>query len=177
MKRRLSLKNRVFVACAFVAVLSIGVGTLFVTTRVSAEAEADLQRGLEEASKLLVEHHASRTETLALMAWLVADLPRLKAAVATGDAPTVEPLASDYRERVGSGVLVVRDNAERVLAALGIDADLIAPDRSAGREASFQETPEGLLEIVTVPITVGPDPAEELGSLSMGFFLDDALAR
>ena len=55
--------------------LSIAVGKHFVTVRVSSEAEADLRRGLEEAAELLSDHHASRTETLTRMAWLIADLP------------------------------------------------------------------------------------------------------
>ena len=43
------------------------------------------------------QHHAARLETLTLLARLIADLPKLKAAVATGDPPTVEPLARDYQ--------------------------------------------------------------------------------
>ncbi len=170
MKTLSSLENRVFLACAFVAVLSIALGTHFVTVRVSSEAEADLHRGLEQAAELLSDHHASRTETLTRMAWLIADLPKLKAAVATGDAPTVLPVAAEYRERVGSDVMVIRDGDGRVLASLGTDA--AAWDEGA----AFQGTAAGFLQIVTVPITIGLEPAEELGILSLGFFLNAELA-
>jgi len=166
-----SLKNRVFLACASVAVLSIGLGTQLVTTRVSSEAEAELHRGLENAAALLEEHLISRTETLTAMAWLIADLPKLKAAVATGDPPTVQPLAHEYMERVGSDVIVITDDDGNVLAALGID-DV----KLESQPTSFIETASGVLEIVTFPIMVGPEPAEELGTLSLGFFLNDALA-
>ena len=171
MKTLSSLENRVFLACAFVAVLSIALGTHFVTVRVSSEAEADLHRGLEQAAELLSDHHASRTETLTRMAWLIADLPKLKAAVATGDAPTVLPVAAEYRERVGSDVMVIRDGEGRVLASLGTDA-AAAWDEGA----AFQDTAAGFLQIVTVPITIGLEPAEELGILSLGFFLNAELA-
>ena len=170
MKTLSSLENRVFLACAFVAVLSIALGTHFVTVRVSSEAEADLHRGLEQAAELLSDHHASRTETLTRMAWLIADLPKLKAAVATGDAPTVLPVAAEYRERVGSDVMVIRDGDGRVLASLGTDA--AAWDEGG----AFQGTAVGFLQIVTVPITIGLEPAEELGILSLGFFLNAELA-
>ena len=42
---------------------------------------------------------------------------------------------------------------------------------------TFLSTPRAVLEVVTVPITVGPAPREPLGALSLGFALDDALAR
>ncbi|HLE68154.1 MAG TPA: hypothetical protein VJH87_00605, partial [Vicinamibacteria bacterium] len=119
MKTMSSLKSRVFLACAFVAVLSIAVGTSFVTARVSREAQADLRRDLQEAAELLDEHHRQRYETLGLLGWLVSDLPKLKAAVATGDGPTVEPIALDYQERLGSDILVVADDEGRVLTSLG----------------------------------------------------------
>ena len=173
MKVLSSLKNRVFLACAFVAVLSIGLGTQLVTTRVSSEAEAELQRGLEGAAQLLEEHLLSRTETLTAMAWLIADLPKLKAAVATGDPPTVAPLAHEYMERVGSDVMVITDENGSALVSLGInDVDVAL----RGEPTYFLTTEAGVLEMVSLPITIGPEPAEELGTLSVGFFLNDALA-
>jgi signal transduction histidine kinase len=171
MKMLSSLKNRVFLASAFVAVLSIGLGTQLVTTRVSAEAEAELQRDLEGAAELLERHLASRTETLTAMAWLIADLPTLKAAVATGDPPTIEPLAHEYMERVGSDVIVITSASRHVLVSIGVD-DAVLGDESA----YFVTTDAGVLEMVTLPITVGPEPVETLGTLSVGFFLNDALA-
>lgn len=174
MKVLSSLKNRVFLASAFVAVLSIGLGTLLVTTRVSSEAEAELHRGLEDAAELLEEYLLSRTETLTTMAWLIADLPKLKAAVATGDPPTLAPLAREYMERVGSDVLVINAENGRVLVSLGVDDVALRPVRV--EPTYFLTTEAGVLEMVTLPITVGPEPVEKLGTLSVGFFLNDALA-
>lgn len=173
MKILSSLKNRVFLACAFVAVLSIGLGTQLVTTRVSSEAEAELQRGLEGAAELLEEYLLSRTETLTAMVWLIADLPKLKAAVATGDPPTLAPLADEYKDRVGSDVMVITDENGSTLVSLGIhEADIGLRDEPT----YFLTTDAGVLEMVSLPITIGPEPAEELGTLSVGFFLNDTLA-
>jgi len=182
MKAMSSLKSRVFLACAFVAVLSIAVGTSFVTARVSREARAQLTRDLQEAAELLDQHHRQRYETLGLLGWLVADLPKLKAAVATGDGPTIEPIALDYQERLGSDILVVADDEGRVLTSLGSEEPFPmgeALDRARRGESSayVAETSEGVLQIATVPIVVGPEPPEVLGTLSVGFFLDDELAR
>jgi signal transduction histidine kinase len=177
-----SLKSRVFLACAFVAVLSIAVGTIFVTARVSREAEAELRRDLQEAAGLLDEHHRQRYETLVLLGWLVADLPKLKAAVATGDGPTVEPVAHDYQERLASDVLVVADDEGNVLTSLGSKepfalGEALTRAKRGDSSIYFAETGEGFLQVATLPVMVGPEPAEVLGMLSVGFFLDDELAR
>jgi signal transduction histidine kinase len=177
-----SLKSRVFLACAFVAALSIALGTIFVTLRVSGEAQAELRRDLQEAAELLDEHHRQRYETLSLLGWLVADLPKLKAAVATGDGPTVEPIALDYQERLGSDILVISDGEGRALTSLGTDEpfpmeEAIGRARRGESSSYVAETKKGVLQIATLPIVVGPEPPEVLGTLSVGFFLDDELAR
>ncbi len=177
-----SLKSRVFLACAFVAILSIAVGTIFVTARVSREAEAELRRDLQEAAGLLDQHHRRRYESLELLGWLVADLPKLKAAVATGDGPTIEPVALDYKKRLASDVLVVADDEGRVLTSLGSEEPFAMSQAvfRAGRGDSsiyLAETREGVLQVATLPIVVGPEPPEVLGTLSVGFFLDAELAR
>lgn len=174
----LSLRNRVFLASALVAIVSVAVAVRFVTARVTREAEAELVRGLEESAALIEQHHAARRETLTSMARLIADLPKLKAAVETGDPPTVEPLARDYRARVKADVFAATDARGHSLAALGASGDLKAVDEAlAGHESTTFQVENGrLMEIVTVPITVGPDPPEVLGTLSLGFALDNALA-
>jgi len=54
-----------------------------------------------------------------------------------------------------------------------------ALERARRGESSIYvaETGEGVLQIATLPIVVGPEPREVLGTLSVGFFLDDELAR
>lgn len=176
-----SLRNRIFLACLAVALLSIAVTGRFVTDRVESQAEAELSRGLREAAMLVHENHASRFGTLAKMARLVADLPLLKAAVDTGDGPTVEPIAREYHDVFQSDLLVVTDALGERLASIGTDAP---PDGDAvglaleGRESSgFQSTGGRLLQVVTVPLRIGPDPPEILGTLGVGLAIDDSLAR
>jgi signal transduction histidine kinase len=174
-----SLKNRVFLASAAVAVLSIAFALRFVTARVSAEAEADLQRGLTESATLVDQQHAARVETLTVMARLVADLPKLKAAVETHHPPTVLPLANDYRLALGTDLLVVADRNGEVLALAGTPLDTRAlPVGASGTPpsgTSFVQADGRVLEVVTVPITLGLDAPEILGFLTVGFALDRAL--
>jgi signal transduction histidine kinase len=180
----LTLKTRIFLSSTLVAVLSVVLAMQFVTSRVAREAEAELRRGLVEGGTLVERHHASRVERLQVLARLVADLPKLKAAVETGDPPTVAPLAEDYRSRVGAQFFAVTDRAGHELVALGAPGsgrDRPPPPavRTAlqGREAlTFRTRPEPALEVLTVPIVIEAGPREVLGTLSVGFALDAALA-
>src|SRR5512143_344756 len=181
MKLFASLQNRIFVASALVAVLSTAFTLDFVTRRVSREGEAELERGLRRAKALLEENHTARLATLTLLARLIADLPKLKAAVETGDPPTVEPLARDYQSRVRSDLFVVAGPRGDVLSALGASPDAVrglsfAGSPAAGPHALTLRTDERVVEVVSVPIALGPDPPEVVGTLSLGFALDDALA-
>jgi signal transduction histidine kinase len=101
--------------------------------------------------------------------------------VATNDPPTVAPVAEDYRVRVQSDLFTVRDTEGKLLASLGPGAG--TPDDRASAEVPLghgitSSGPDGgdVLEIVTVPITIGAGPTDALGTLSLGFALDDALA-
>jgi signal transduction histidine kinase len=177
-----SLTNRIFLASAALAVLCIGAAVYMVNVRVTDQAEAELVRGLDEAARVVEQHRTTLAETFTLVARLVADLPRLKAAVETGDPPTVQPLAVDYQARVKSDLFVVTNRVGTVLAAVGpagpVDAGDL-PVKSAllgGETTSFRAHPNGVLQVVTVPISIGTNPPEIMGTLSLGFVLDDAVA-
>ena len=182
MKLLSSLTNRIFLASALLAVLCIGAAVFVIRARISRDAERELERGLTEAAVLVERHRATLSETFTLAARLTADLPKLKAAVATDHPPTVAPLAEDYRARVRSDVFVVTNRDGVVLAAVGTGASPAEPEavrRALGGEetVSFRPHPKGVLQVVTVPILIEQPTPEILGTLSLGFVLDDDLAR
>ena len=185
MKPFSTLTNRIFLASAALAVVSIGVAISIVNVRVTREAERELQRGLEEAGRLVDQHHEMRVESALRMARLVADLPKLKAVVDLADPPTVEPLARESQGQVGSALLLVVHRSGRVLARVGsVDAEegdlpTLPGIREAlsGRETTaFWPGANGMVEVVTVPISIGRPSPEILGALSVGFAFDDRLA-
>src|SRR5262249_56729507 len=92
-----SLSNRIFFACTLLAMLSLGFAFYFVNARATSEAEVELRRGLHEAGILVDQNRVALTDTFTRLARLVADLPKLKAAVETADPPTVQPLADEER--------------------------------------------------------------------------------
>ena len=179
-----SLTNRIFMATAALAVLAIAVAVYRINVAVTAQAENELRRGLVEAATLLEEHRTTLFDHFTREARLVADLTNLKAAVATGHPPTVEPIATDYQRRIGSDLFVVTDPRGQVLAdtgrirmpkAEGIVVDTIG-HATSGREAvALWPYDGGVLQVVSVPSFTGP---EFMGTVTVGSSLDEpALAR
>ncbi len=176
-----SLTNRIFLASALVAVATVGVAVWFVRTRATAEAESELARGLSDAASLVGQQQRTLATRYVVFARLLADLPRLKSAVDTQNPDTVAPIAAYYREQVGVDLLLVTDRQGRVLARGGEPAGVPAPSSVqgalAGREVlEFRAHPRGILQIVTVPISIGLAVPDMLGSLSLGVLLDARLA-
>ena len=169
-----SLRSRVFAATAAVAVLPTVLALGLVTRRMTQEAEVELSRSLAEAARLVEQYHRTRLELAAERASLVADLPKLKAAIAEADPRTAEPIARDYRDRVRSDVLVLADPGGRTLVSLGADAA-----SWSGAPAPFREVGGRLLETVEAPILLdlGGEPPKLLGTLTLGFALDAAFAE
>ncbi|MEX1128217.1 MAG: ATP-binding protein [Vicinamibacterales bacterium] len=149
-----SLTNRLFAAMALLALVSIAVATYYATRAVTAQAERELRRGVEEAGTLVEEYRALLAEHFSREARLVADLPRLKAAVSENHAPTLRPIAEAYQAQLGADLFVVTNPQGTELARIGsADAD-------------------GILEVVSVPIAIVSDTSELLGTVSVGFALD-----
>lgn len=177
-----SLTNRVFLACTLLAMLSLGIAFYFVNERAATAAEDELRRGLLEAGSLVDQHDATRTDHFTRLARVVADLPKLKAAVETGDAPTVQPLADEYREEVNADLLLLTGRNGQVLGSAGAESESVA---SAFQAADLESTDElsmftphsrGVLQLLSVPILLDGAIPEILGRLTVGLFLDDRLA-
>src|SRR5688500_7070665 len=175
-----SLTNRIFLASTLLATLSLGVVFYVVNAAVSAQVEDDLRRDLADAATLVEQHRATLTETFTRMARVIADLPKLKAAVETGDPITIQPIADEYRGVINPDVFVVTDPRGVPLTSSGIDIAAL-PETDSGiasvdEVSAFLPHPRGLLRVVSVPIFLGLKPPEILGRLTVGFFLDDTLA-
>ena len=168
-----SLRSRVLAATAVVAVLPTALALGLASRRVTQEAESELLSSLREAARLVDQYHRERLEISAERASLVADLPKLKAAIAEADPRTAEPIARDYRDRVRSDVLVLADPGGRTLVSLGADAA-----SWSGDPVPFREEGGRLLETVEAPILLdlGGEAPKLLGHLTLGFALDDAFA-
>jgi signal transduction histidine kinase len=176
-----SLTNRIFFASAALTVLSIAVAIYNVNVAVTAQAEQELTRGLDEAGTLVEEYQRLRFDNFSREARLVADLPRFKATVELNHPPTMRPVAEVYQQQLGADLLLAANPAGDVLAEVTeppvgpLSADALATIRAAprGREAGlFLPHAGGILQIVSVPVWIDPLQPQLLGTLSVGFTLD-----
>src|SRR2546423_4949782 len=153
-----SLTNRIFFACTLLAMLSLGFAFYFVNARAMNEAEAELRRGLVETGILVEQNRVGLTDTFTRLARLVADLPKLKAAVETSDPPTVQPLADEYRDQVKADILVLTGRRGQLLGTSGAGAgELTVPAAlkdtdSVDEISTFAPHSRGVLQVVSVPI-------------------------
>ena len=180
-----SLRSRIFLASALLTVLSIGAAIYLVSVRVRREAENSLQREITTTGTLVDQFRTTRTQSFTQMARLIADAPKLKAAVDTNDPPTVQEIANRYQDQVKSNLLLVTNREGGVLATVGgagrttaiVSNQPAIRDGLAGRETlSLLPQPDGMIQLVTVPVYVGITRPDILGTLSVGFMLDNALA-
>jgi C4-dicarboxylate-specific signal transduction histidine kinase len=181
-----SLRSRIFLTSALLAVLSIGAAIYLVSVRVTRELEESLQHEIRSTGALVEQLRTTRSQTFMIMARLIADAPTLKAALSTNDPATVQNNAPLYQDQLNSNLLLVTNRTGDVLATVGASshAALIVASQPSihkaidGRESlSLIPQPDGILHLVTVPIAVGISHPDILGTLSVGFLLDDAFAQ
>jgi signal transduction histidine kinase len=177
-----SITNRIFLASALLAMLSIGAAVYFVSARMTAQTEIELQGDLSEAATLVDDQRRTQFENFARTARLIADLPKLKAAVDIADRPTLAPIAADYQLQSGADLMIVTGRNGEELAFAGeasvhptADADVARASAIRGTP-TFWAHPAGVLEVVSVPVTIGLDRPDFLGVLSVGYLLDERRA-
>src|SRR4030095_5867589 len=100
MKLLSSLQSRIFLASALLAMLCIVIAVYLVNQRVTEEAERTLEREIVTTAAQVDQLRAERSQTFVLMARFIADLPKLKASIATNDPPTVKDIAGGYQAQL-----------------------------------------------------------------------------
>jgi signal transduction histidine kinase len=165
--------------------VSIAVAVYFVTVAVTSQAELELRSGLDQAASLVDDYGRAQFDNFVRLARLVADLPKLKAAVSEDDPPTVTPIAADYQQQINADLFVVVGKTGRVLARLGsvmpdpttLEDMLRAHLTPTGQEATWLwPFSGGVLKIAAIPLSTEPGP-ESLGTLVVGFRLDQLAQR
>ena len=177
-----SLTNRIFLGTALLAVLSIAAAVYIVNRAVTLQGDRELQRGIEEAATVVDEYRKMSFEAFSREAQLIADLPRLKAAVDTRDPETVLPVAREYQSQIANADLfAIADKDGLILARLGgsdvpdealAAAVTTARSTTADHEAFWPER-DGILLIKSVPIWIDPQQPALLGTLILGASLDN----
>ena len=178
-----SLTNRIFFASALLAVLAIGVAVYRVNVAVTAQAENELQRGLQEAATLLEEYRSTLFAHFARETRLIADLPKLKAALDSNTDPaTARPIVEEYQRLIGSDLFVVTNPSGQVIAEAG---RLQMPRGNAVAEQAIRQAAQGREAVSLWPVrgaviqvvsTASVINGQVLGTISAGFSLDEEAA-
>jgi hypothetical protein len=170
-----SLTNRIFAGTAALVVPAIAVAVSRVTLSVTDRAETELQRGVSDAVALVDEFSRTQFDRFERDARLIASLPVLRGAIATGDGPTVQPIVDDYQTLLNGDIFVVTDVSGRVLAGSGrFGGDTAAivrvlSERPPGDAGTwFSPYPGGVLLVTATPI-------ETLGTLVVGASFDQVV--
>lgn len=179
-----SLRSRIFLASILLATASIGSAVYFVSALLTAQVETELQRDLTEAVTLVDAQSVTLFEGVSRTARLIADLPKFKAAIETRDPPTIEPIARDYLDQTGADLVVVADpDGHHLAAAVATPLDrTFVPPRDAVPPAdrpgaTYWPDARGVLQLVTVEVSIDLDRPERLGLLTLGYLLDERRAR
>ena len=172
-----SLTNRIFFATATLAVLLTSVAIYFVNRAVTAQAQSDLRRGIDEAASLVNEYRRILFESFGRDARFIADLPVLKASVSDHDPATALPIAREYQNQLANADLfAVADNQGRVLARVGpseapdeaLKSVLLTGRTNITETEAFWAEPRGILLVEAVPIWIDPVQPDVLGTLILG---------
>ncbi len=176
-----SLTNRIFLASAAVAILCISTAMYFVNVSVTRSTEDQLKQALEQTGRVVDQQRAAMSDLFGVLTRFVDQHATLKAAIATDDPPTLEPIVADYLRNANADLLLVTDRYGRVLANLARDGEAdrafssLATVRDAlgGHEAAmFWLRSDGVAQVMSVPIYA----PEIVGSFSLAFLLNDRLA-
>ncbi len=184
MKVLASLTNRIFLASAALAVVTVALAVYLVSASVTRETETGVSRDLVESAALVDQQRTALGRQYVLLARLVADLPRLKSAMDTQDPVTVAQLIDDYQRQLQleADLLLITDRRGARLAG---PSDIPSPSSLptiaqglAGHEGTaFWLDRRGIMQVVTVPVYVDRVEPEVFGTLTAGFLLDDQRAE
>ncbi|HEY2431906.1 MAG TPA: ATP-binding protein [Vicinamibacterales bacterium] len=172
-----SLTNRIFFATATLAVLLTSVAIYIVNRAVTAQAQSELARGLDEAAGLVNEYRRILFESLVRDARFIADTPRIKAAVDTHDPATVRPIVQEYAQQfVNADLFAMADNQGQVLARVGeseapdaaLKSVLLRGRTTTTETEAFWPEPRGILLVKAVPIWIDPVQPDVMGTLILG---------
>jgi adenylate cyclase len=177
------LRTEIFLAFSTLIVALLVAAFGLVQLALTRQAERTLTRELEVTGRVFRKLVDERQQRLAASSKLLAGDFALRRAVATYDPRTLGPVAVNYRDRIGAGVLWITDESGVLLADAAGVAEAgtslaatppLAEALAARDEAvAIGEVRGALFQLVAVPV-LGPDV---IGYLVLGTPIDDATAE
>ncbi len=186
-----------------VSLLTLSLGltamcVLVVRVHVQQQIRASLASDLDHSLSTFQNLEAQRNQMLAREAALLADLPSLKALLASQDAATIKDGSEEFRQVSGSDLFALADAEGRLVAYQGLaiqDADqlqslqaclrhpgqtqIVALNFGLDRPGSAQKVATShIYEVTAQPVYFGPEVrGSRLGYVLIGYAVDHQLAQ
>ncbi|HEV2178407.1 MAG TPA: ATP-binding protein [Terriglobia bacterium] len=180
------LRTKFLLSLLMVSASLTWVTLLVVRHRVRLEVRDEIFEALRNSVVTFQNFQRQREVTLARSAGLMADLPYLKALMTSHDAPTIQDASTDYWRQMSSDLFVLGDRSGKLMAlhssAAGFTRDraqsLLDRSLQAGEPRDWWFGNGRLYQVFLQPIYSGPpENGTLLGSLAVGYEIDDRLAR
>ena len=178
----MKIRKKIFLlfgGLVFASILLILVGTSF---QVRRNLKNVLINDLKGVNKTLLEYEKARLELLRTKTALLAEEPRLKAALDTGDPATVAQEAEKFVAVIGSDILIMTDPYGVVLASIGDSLTMPLENWNMLQKALSLEPSDGIASsgktfyhILSSPVTIlQPNGLPALlGTVSIGIKIDE----
>jgi HAMP domain-containing protein len=180
------MQAHVALGVSLLVALSLGAVVVVTSDVITRRAMADAGRDLAAARTAFDRLLENRGREASVQTSLIARLPVFRAHMIdpqlAGDAATMDAMAAEYRAQLGAGFLVVGSRRTAVTGRDGYPGtELTSIVEQARHDAGDGKPSRRVASIGGVLYLVVAEPArfadEVLGSLVVGFVLDDAVTR
>lgn len=176
----MTFRNKIFLFLATFITLSIVLIILLLNSQIKSNMKTTLEMDLERIHDILTEYQQSRSELLKLKSNFLAEEPRLKAAIETGDRETVTREVQKFLPIVETDFFIVTDHRAAILANVGQDVPAPVSVPSIEAALSFQQTTQlfvfesQAVYIISTPVTIMNQFGRNilLGTISIGQRID-----
>ncbi|MDZ7305179.1 MAG: ATP-binding protein [candidate division KSB1 bacterium] len=175
----LSFRNKIFFFLASLIAMAIVLILLILNSQIKDKMKATLVVDLERICNILSAYQQSRAELLRIKSNFLAEEPRLKAAIETGDSETVSREVQKFQPIVETDFFVVTDASAKVLTSIGAlpanvrtgaEIPSIAAALRYEQAAKLVIIADRIFYIISTPVTILDQFERQvlLGTISIG---------
>lgn len=182
--RRVSLKIKVIIPVTVMILAVILTALIVVNQVVHRQVLASVSSELDKSRRIFTELQGRERQLLLERALVTSQAPHLKAAVDTGDSTTVQRVAEEFFETVGSDILIITNEDDQIFAQLALDVrssprfhpdSLMVHEKFAEGEVGLLKLDSRFYQVVAVPILALDEitGVYVLGRVILGKVIDD----
>ncbi|HEX9756801.1 MAG TPA: methyl-accepting chemotaxis protein [Nitrospiria bacterium] len=177
LKSRLSLARQILLSIALIVLVTLFSTILLSNSALEREVENSIEANLIQTKSTFQSMEAFQSQEMTLKIKLLAQIPFVKALIATRNSEAILQLAKDSLEDTKSDLVIVTDEVGTVMATTDQDGKAKVLLESASIRQGLEGlegngillSENGLFRIFTMPIKSG---SSLMGTITMGFLID-----